>query len=265
MNRCIHCTRCMRFSTEVAGVPELGAIGRGEDMEITTYLETRDDLGAAGQRGRSLPGRRAHVEALCVRGAAVGAEQDRVDRRDGRGRLGDPHRYPRARGHAHPAARQRRRERGVDFRQDPPCGRRLAHASGSISPIFASAAGCGRRPGRRRSPRSPPRSSRPPAKRIGAIVGDLAAVEEIFALKDLMTRLGVVNLDCRQDGAALDPKWGRGDLPIQRHHRRHREGRCAADRRRQSAPRSRRPQRAHPQALARRQFPDRPDRREASI
>jgi len=39
MTRCIHCTRCVRFSTEVAGVPELGAIGRGEDTEITTYLE----------------------------------------------------------------------------------------------------------------------------------------------------------------------------------------------------------------------------------
>src|SRR6516225_8454224 len=40
MNRCIQCTRCVRFVTEVAGVPELGAINRGEDMEITTYLET---------------------------------------------------------------------------------------------------------------------------------------------------------------------------------------------------------------------------------
>src|SRR5216110_1403254 len=40
MTRCIHCTRCIRFATEVAGVPELGAIGRGEDMEITTYLES---------------------------------------------------------------------------------------------------------------------------------------------------------------------------------------------------------------------------------
>src|SRR5260370_3745161 len=39
MNRCIQCTRCVRFATEVAGVPELGATGRGEDMEITTYLE----------------------------------------------------------------------------------------------------------------------------------------------------------------------------------------------------------------------------------
>ncbi len=39
MTRCIHCTRCIRFTTEVGGISELGATGRGEDMEITTYLE----------------------------------------------------------------------------------------------------------------------------------------------------------------------------------------------------------------------------------
>ena len=39
MTRCIHCTRCVRFATEVAGIPEIGAIGRGENMQITTYLE----------------------------------------------------------------------------------------------------------------------------------------------------------------------------------------------------------------------------------
>ena len=39
MTRCIHCTRCIRFATEIAGIPELGATGRGEDTEITTYLE----------------------------------------------------------------------------------------------------------------------------------------------------------------------------------------------------------------------------------
>ena len=39
MTRCIHCTRCIRFATEIAGVPEIGAIGRGEDMQISTYLE----------------------------------------------------------------------------------------------------------------------------------------------------------------------------------------------------------------------------------
>ena len=46
-------------------------------------------------------------------------------------------------------------------------------------------------------------------ERIGAIAGDLAAVEEMFALKELMGRLGVTNIDCRQDGAALDPALGR--------------------------------------------------------
>ncbi len=39
MTRCIHCTRCVRFADEVAGVPSLGAIGRGENMQITTYKE----------------------------------------------------------------------------------------------------------------------------------------------------------------------------------------------------------------------------------
>src|SRR2546428_8972745 len=48
MTRCIHCTRCIRFATEVAGVPELGAVGRGEDMEITTYLEQAMTAGLQG-------------------------------------------------------------------------------------------------------------------------------------------------------------------------------------------------------------------------
>ena len=39
MTRCIHCTRCIRFSTDVAGIPEMGALGRGEHMEIVSYLE----------------------------------------------------------------------------------------------------------------------------------------------------------------------------------------------------------------------------------
>ena len=39
MTRCIHCTRCVRFASEVAGVPEIGMLGRGENAEITTYLE----------------------------------------------------------------------------------------------------------------------------------------------------------------------------------------------------------------------------------
>src|SRR5262249_2920179 len=50
--------------------------------------------------------------------------------------------------------------------------------------------------------------------RIGAAAGDLATVEELFALKDLMTRLGTRNIDCRQDGEALDPKWGGATYPF---------------------------------------------------
>ena len=88
-----------------------------------------DDVRIAGQRRRSLSGRRADLEALRIRRAAVGTQQDRVDRRDGRARLRHPHRYARPRGHAHPAAHQRRRERGMDFRQDPPRGRRPARAA----------------------------------------------------------------------------------------------------------------------------------------
>ena len=68
--------------------------GRGADLRI------------AGQHRRSLPGRRADLEAVRVCRAPVGAQQDRVDRRDGRARLGDPHRHARTRSDAHPAAHQ---------------------------------------------------------------------------------------------------------------------------------------------------------------
>ena len=44
MTRCIHCTRCIRFATEVAGIPEIGAIGRGEDMEDNNLFRTVDGI-----------------------------------------------------------------------------------------------------------------------------------------------------------------------------------------------------------------------------
>ena len=216
MNRCIHCTRCIRFASEVAGVPELGAIGRGEDMEITTYLEQAMTSELQGNVIDLCPVGALTSKPYAFAGAAVGAQQDRVDRRDGCGRLGDPRRHARARGDAHPAAHQRGRERGVDLRQDPPCGDGLrtqrldqpyVREDGRLRP--ADLAG-----GVRRA--SPPRSRRARAERIGAIAGDLAAVEEMFALKDLMRGSASPNLDCRQDGAALDPALGPRDLSVQR-------------------------------------------------
>ena len=189
MNRCIHCTRCIRFTTEVAGVPELGAIGRGEDMEITTYLEQAMTSELQGNVVDLCP-----VGALTSKPYAFTArpwelDEDAIGRRHGRARLGDPHRHARPRGHAHPAAHQRRRERGVDLRQDPPRRRRPAHAAARSALCARRTAGCApatwteafavdRRP----------RSKAPSGKRIGAIAGDLAGAEEMFALKDLMTR-----------------------------------------------------------------------------
>ena len=95
MTRCIHCTRCVRFAAEVAGVDEIGATGRGEDMEITTYLEHAMSSELSGNVDRSLPRRRADLEALQVQCAPVGADQNGIRRRDGCRRLRDPRRLAR--------------------------------------------------------------------------------------------------------------------------------------------------------------------------
>ena len=81
---------------------------------------------AGRQSGRSLPGRRADLQALRLRGAVVGAHQDRIGRRAGRARRQYPRRHARRAGDARAAAPQRRRERGVDLRQDAPRHRRPA-------------------------------------------------------------------------------------------------------------------------------------------
>ena len=64
MSRCIHCTRCVRFGQEVAGVMELGMIHRGEHSEITTVLERHGRLRSLRQHDRPVPGRRAHQQAV---------------------------------------------------------------------------------------------------------------------------------------------------------------------------------------------------------
>ena len=86
MTRCIHCTRCVRFAEEVAGVEEIGAIGRGENMQITSYLEGAVRSELSGNIIDLCPVGALTSEAVCVRGAAVGAQAHRIDRRDGCGR-----------------------------------------------------------------------------------------------------------------------------------------------------------------------------------
>ena len=96
MTRCIQCTRCVRFATEVAGVPDLGATGRGEDMEITTYLEKAFASELSGNVVDLCPVGALTVEALCLQRPALGIAQDRIHRRDGRAGLQHPRRYARA-------------------------------------------------------------------------------------------------------------------------------------------------------------------------
>ena len=96
-------------------------------------------------------------------------------------------------------------------------------ASGSTGPISGGTASSSPRAGRKPLPPSPRKLKGHDGARLAAIVGDLAAAEEIKALKLLADALGSPNLDCRQDGAKLDPALGRASLSVQLHHRGRRE------------------------------------------
>src|ERR1051325_10681234 len=208
MNRCIQCTRCVRFATEVAGVPELGAIGRGEDMEITTYLERAMvselqgnvvDLCPVGAltskpyafvaRSWEL-GKTESVDVMDALGSAI-----RVDTR-GREVMRI---LPRNNDDVNEEWISDKTRHVVDGLRVQRLDTPYVRLDGQLKPAsWSEAFGAG---GARLKGASP--------GRVGAIAGDLATVEEMFALKDLMTRLGSRNIDCRQDGEALDPKWGR--------------------------------------------------------
>ena len=219
-----------------------------------------DDQRIAGQRHRSVPGRRADVEAFRLPGAAVGAHQDRIDRRHGCGRVGDPGRFPGPRGDAHPAARQRGGERGVDFRQDPlHLGRaalaaaRPALRQAGRQALAGKLAGslCGD-PRSRRQDRSGPhrRHCRRPRRGRGDVCAEAA---------DAIARLGQHRLPpgWRCARSEIRPR----QLCLQPDHRRHRACRRNSHRRRKSALRGFSAQCAHPQALARRQCAGRRHRR----
>jgi NADH-quinone oxidoreductase subunit G len=208
MNRCIHCTRCVRFMTEVAGVPELGAIGRGEDTEITTYLEQAMTSELQGNVVDLCP-----VGALTSKPYAFAArpwELDKTESVDVMDAIGSAIRIdtrgrevmrilPRVNDDVNEEWISDKTRHVVDGLRAQRLDQPYVREDGQLYPAswrdaFDAIAA--------RVKQSNP-------GRMGAIVGDLAAVEEIFALKDLMTRLEVASLDCRQDGAALDPKWGR--------------------------------------------------------
>jgi NADH-quinone oxidoreductase subunit G len=201
MTRCIHCTRCVRFAEEVAGVEEIGALYRGENMQITSYLEQAVTselsanvidlcpVGALTSKPAAFHARPWELKrndsidvmdavgsniTLHVRGAEVVRVTPRLHDDVNEEWVTDTGRYC------------------VDGLKERRLDRPWVRAGGELKPAtwaqaFAAVqAAC----------------SGVDAKDVAAIAGDLSAVEELVAAKDLLTGLGSTRLECRTDGAA---------------------------------------------------------------
>ncbi len=207
MNRCIQCTRCVRFAAEVCGVPEMGATGRGEDMEITTYLETALTSELQGNLVDICPvgALTSKPYAFAARPWELGKTQS-IDVMDGVGsaiRIDTRGRevmriLPRVNDAVNEEWISDKTRHIVDGLRTQRLDRPYVRENGQLrtaswSEAFAAIAA---------------RVGRIDGKRIGAIAGDLAAVEEMFALKDLLAKLGSANL-ATQGGDAFNPGAGR--------------------------------------------------------
>jgi NADH-quinone oxidoreductase subunit G len=208
MTRCIHCTRCVRFTTEVAGVSELGAIGRGEDMEITTYLEKAMTSELQGNVIDLCP-----VGALTSKPYAFQArpwelvKTESIDAMDAAGSNIRVDTRGREVQRIMPRLHEDVNEEWISdksrFVWDGLRTQRLdkpyVRVNGKLKPATWTEAFSAIALQLRNAK----------AQKIGAIVGDLATTEEAFSLKKLMDAIGSPNLDCRQDGSVLHPKYGR--------------------------------------------------------
>ena len=204
MNRCILCTRCVRFTTEVAGVSDMGLLGRGEDAEITSYLERA--------LGSELSG---NVVDLCPVGALTSkpynfvarpwelVKTETIDvmdalgsniRVDSRGR--EVMRVlPRVNESINEEWISDKTRHIVDGLKAQRLDRPYVRKNGRLAAVewpeaFAAIA---------RAVKGKD------GKRVGAIAGDLAAVEDMYALKGLMTALGSGMTDCRPPMSGIDP------------------------------------------------------------
>lgn len=203
MNRCIQCTRCVRFATEVAGDPELGAYGRGEHMEIGTYIEKTISselsgnmidicpVGALTSKPYSFRGRSweltstPSIDVLDAVGSSI--------RIDSRGR--EVMRIlPRRNDEVNEdwiSDKTRFAYDGLKYqRLDQPYAR---DKNGRLQPISWDGA----------FDIIVERLQHIPGNHIAAIAGDMVDLEAMVALKDLMTALGSPHLDCRQDGSEV--------------------------------------------------------------
>ena len=202
MNRCIHCTRCVRFATEVAGVEELGATGRGEHMEIGTYVEKSLSSELSGNIVDLCP-----VGALTSKPYAFAArpweltKTETIDVMDAVGsnirvdsRGGQVLRVlPRLNEDVNEEWISDKTRHAIDGLRRQRLDRPYLRRDGKLVPVSWPEAfqAIGARLA----------ASKP--GRVAALAGDLVEVEAALALKDLMAAIGSPHIDCRQDGALV--------------------------------------------------------------
>ena len=204
MTRCIQCTRCVRFISEIAGTPVLGGLGRGEHLEITRYVgaavssELSGNLidlcpvGALTNKPASYTYRSwelkktESIDAMDALGAAIRLDTrgnevirvlPRVNEDVNEEWLSDRSRF------AVDGLKRQRLDRPYLRKDGKLVAVTWAEALAAIAARLKGLSGA----------------------KIAAIAGDQADAEAMVAYKDLLTSLGSANLDCRQDGAALDP------------------------------------------------------------
>jgi NADH-quinone oxidoreductase subunit G len=209
MTRCIQCTRCVRFATEIAGVSELGAIGRGEDMEITTYLEQSLDSELSANIVDLCP-----VGALTSKPYAFNArpwelkKTETVDVMDAVGsnirvdaRGTDVLRVlPRLNEEINEEWLSDKSRHAVDGLRRQRLDAPYLRTGGKLAPVSWPVA----------LEELATRLKGDTAK-IGAIAGDLCDAEGLKAALDVLRGVGVANTDCRQDGAAIATSGQRGE------------------------------------------------------
>src|SRR5437764_504067 len=211
MTRCIHCTRCIRFLQDIAGVQELGATGRGEAMEITTYVERALDSELSGNIIDLCP-----VGALTSKPYAFVArpwELRKTESIDALDAVGSNIRID-SRGpqilRVLPRLNETVNEEFISdktrFAVDGLIRRRLDHPfirrGGRLVPADW----------REALDLVADRLKSAPGERVAAIAGDLCDAETMFALQSLLVERGATSLECRQDGAKIDPAVRAGYL-----------------------------------------------------
>jgi|TARA_B110000444_G_scaffold258995_1_gene301434 NADH-quinone oxidoreductase subunit G len=208
MTRCIHCTRCVRFTSEVAGTEELGAIHRGENMEITTYLEKGMTSELQG-----------NVIDLCPVGALTSKpyefharpwelnKTESIDVMDG---IGSNIRIDSKGSEVMriiPKYNEDINEEWISdktrFIWDGLKSQRIdtpyIREDGKLKPVSWNTA----------LDKITGLMKKIEPSKIGCIAGDMVTAEEMFLMKTLLDKIGCHNYDCRQDGSNLTNKYGR--------------------------------------------------------